>query len=66
MTVKVALTPHEASMMIDRLRNSGLHPTELALVAPLAAPDAKAEFPVEVPVEEAQLAKELLESDSVR
>jgi hypothetical protein len=61
MTVKIATTSHEANRMMDRLRHHGLHPADLALTAPLSTPDAEPEFPVEVPVEEAGLARELLE-----
>jgi hypothetical protein len=60
-TIKVARTSGEADVMIGRLRNGGLHPTDLALAAPLTIAGTEPEFPVEVPIEEAELAKKLLE-----
>jgi hypothetical protein len=59
-TVKVAQTSGEAVQLIGRLRNGGLHPVDLALTTPLALPGAEPTFPVEVPTEEAALARELL------
>jgi hypothetical protein len=61
-TVKVAKTSDEAALVIGRLRNGGLHPADLALTTPLAAPGSKPGIPVEVPAEEAHLALELLEA----
>ena len=61
-TVKIMPTSHEAGVIIDRLRNCGLHPTDLALAAPLTPPGAEPEFPVEVPAEEAEVAKRVLKT----
>jgi hypothetical protein len=60
MTVKVAQSSDEAVQLISRLRNGGLHPVDLALAAPLVSPGARPMFPVEVPSEEAELARALL------
>ena len=62
MTVKVAQTSDEAVQIIGRLRNGGLHPVDLALAAPLVTPGMRPLFPVEVPSEEAEMARALLPS----
>jgi hypothetical protein len=51
-----------AEEMVGRLRQAGLHPAELSLTTPLAPLDANPAYPIEVPVEEADLARELLKS----
>jgi hypothetical protein len=61
MTLTVVHSSHEADVVIGRLRHNGLHPTDLALTAPLAMPGTEAEYPIEVPIEEADLAKEVLD-----
>lgn len=47
---------------IGRLRNAGFHPINLSLSAPLMASGNRGEIPIEVPAEEAELAKGWLES----
>ena len=60
-TVKVAPTSREAYALVDQLRKSGLHPTDVALAAPLVELGAEPEFPIEVPLEEADSAKRCLQ-----
>jgi hypothetical protein len=60
-TIFTAGNSTQAEEIIQRLRQSGLHPTELALTATLPfLPAVKKEFPVEVPFDEAKKATELL------
>ena len=47
---------------MGRLRQAGLHPADLSLTTPLTPPGATPAFPIEVPVEEQDLARELFES----
>lgn len=49
-----------AENTIARLRNAGLHPLDLSLSTPLAPPDRKTRFLIEVPAEEADVARELV------
>jgi hypothetical protein len=62
MTLTVAHTSHEADLVIDRLRHNGLHPTDLALTAPLTMPGREPDYPIEVPIEEAKLARKALDT----
>lgn len=49
-----------AKETIARLRHAGLHPLDLALSTPLAPLGKKIKFAIEVPAEEAGLARELV------
>lgn len=52
-----------AEETIARLRQAGLHPLDLSISTPLAKPDTKTRFPIEVPAEEAEMARGLVGSD---
>jgi hypothetical protein len=55
----------QAEEVIDRLRQSGLHPADLALTATLPfRPASKKEFPIEVPFHEAEKAAEVLRASA--
>lgn len=53
---------NEADELMGRLRHAGLHPAELSLTTPLAPPGANTTYPIEVPVEEADEAREVVKS----
>lgn len=59
-TVFTAQTSGEAEKIIDRLRTKGLHPAELGVTQPIAILNETPKFPVEVPVDEVQRAREAL------
>ena len=60
-TVFNATSSTQAEQIIDRLRQSGLHPTDLALTTPLPTPAAPIpRFPIEVPSDEIDKANEVL------
>jgi len=61
-TVFTARTSSEAEALIHRLRILGLHPAALGLTAPLAFSGTEARFPVEIPSDELDEAKRILDS----
>jgi hypothetical protein len=60
-TVCSTRTSVEAERLIGLLRQAGLHPVDLPLTAPLALKDAHPTFPVQVPSEEAEAARQVLQ-----
>ncbi len=60
--VFVAETWAAAEETVARLRQAGLHPLDLSVSTPLSTPGKNSEFPVEVPSEERELARALVES----
>lgn len=48
--------------MISNLRGAGLHPVDLSMSADCSLLGAAVSFPIQVPIEEAVAAKELLDS----
>jgi hypothetical protein len=52
----------EADEIMGRLRKAGLHPADLSLTTPLTPPGANPTYPIEVPVEEVDLAREVMKS----
>jgi hypothetical protein len=61
-TIFTADTSREAEAIIQRLRTSGLHPAELGLTVPISFAHTERKFPIEVPVEEAETARTVLEN----
>jgi hypothetical protein len=59
-TIFTAQTSREAESMIQWLRTKGLHPAELGVTKPIPFFNETVKFPVEVPVEEAQKARDAL------
>jgi hypothetical protein len=58
-TVDTARTAIDAEKMIAILRNAGLHPADLAVVAPFPLPGTSPSFPIQVPDVEAKTAREV-------
>jgi len=58
--ISVRQTCRAAEAAIARLRQAGLHPVDLSLSMPLTAPGAEPTYPIEVPVEEADLARQII------
>jgi hypothetical protein len=58
-TIDAPWTSSEAERMIDLLRNAGLHPVDLGLATPLVPPGTEPIFPIQVPSEEADAAREV-------
>jgi hypothetical protein len=56
----MAQTSAEAERMIGLLRNAGLHPADLSLSAPLPLGNNHPMFPVQVPSEEEEAARQTL------
>jgi hypothetical protein len=59
-TVFTSHDPHEADEAVNVLRKAGLHPADLRLTAPVAARGCATMFPIEVPSEELDRAKQML------
>ena len=59
-TIRKPRTPEEARKLIGILRDAGLHPMDLGLSTPLAPPGKTPPYPVQVPSEETEAAKEAL------
>ena len=51
-----------AEQTVGQLRKAGLHPVDLSLSTPLFQPGTKPAFPIEVPVDEARAALEIVAS----
>ncbi len=47
--------------MVGLLRRAGLHPADLTLSSPLPVEGAERSFPIQVPAEEAEAARKVLE-----
>jgi len=60
--VRTARTSVEAGRVISRLREAGLHPVDLSMSAELSLLGAAVAFPIQVPIEEAEAAKEFLDA----
>lgn len=63
-TVCRTRTSVEAERLIGLLRNAALHPVDLPLTAPLALADSHPTFPVQVPSEEEEAARQVLQLTS--
>jgi hypothetical protein len=61
-----AKTSNEADAAMQRLQAAGLHPADLGLTTPLALRPTETKFPIEVPVEETEKARKVLEFQSRR
>jgi hypothetical protein len=59
-TVDTVCSSGEAEQLMGLLRSAGLHPADLAVTTPLAPPGAATHFPIQVPTEETELAKDVL------
>ena len=60
-TIFTADSSAEAESVIRRLRTAGFHPAELALTTPIPFERMDSKFLVEVPLEEAEKARNALE-----
>jgi hypothetical protein len=60
-TVFTAQTSREAESIIGWLRTEGLHPAVLGVTQPMRIEHEAQDFPVEVPVEEVEKAKNALQ-----
>jgi hypothetical protein len=58
--VHTTSTAMEAEMLMTVLRGGGLHPLDLNMSAHFSLAGAEISFPIQVPTEEADAAKELL------
>ena len=61
-TVDTAQTAIDAEKIISLLRNAGLHPADLAQVAPFPLPGTTPSFPIQVPYDEVQTAREVFKA----
>ena len=59
-TVFTSHNAHDAEVVLKFLKQHGLHPADLRLTAPVAAPGTESTFPVEVPSVEADHARSVL------
>ncbi|HWD92995.1 MAG TPA: hypothetical protein VG938_11690 [Verrucomicrobiae bacterium] len=64
-TVDTVRNSNEAEHLIVLLRSAGLHPADLAMTTPLAMPGTVTRFPIQVPGEETELAKNVLRRATV-
>ncbi len=60
--VRTVTSSTEADRIINNLRGAGLHPLELSMSADCSLLGREVCFPIQVPIEEAVAAKELLDS----
>jgi len=60
--VRTATSSIEADRLISNLRGAGLHPVELSMSADCSLLGREVGFPIQVPIEEAVAARELLDS----
>jgi hypothetical protein len=60
-TVTTARSTSDAETLLALLRRGGLHPVDLSLSAPLPLAGVERSFPIDVPGEEADAARNLLE-----
>jgi hypothetical protein len=61
-TIRTVQSLTEAETLLGLLRRACLHPVDLSLSSPLPLTGAEESFPIEVPAEEADLARGLLEA----
>jgi hypothetical protein len=61
-TIRTARTLAEADLLIASLRAAGLHPVELSTYSHFSLAGVEIEYPIRVQTDEAQAAKELLNS----
>jgi hypothetical protein len=59
-TIRTARTAVEADMMLAALRAAGMHPLELSTSSHFSVAGADVSFPIDVPVSEAEAAREIL------
>jgi hypothetical protein len=59
-TVCTTQNGNEAERLLGMLRNAGLHPVDLPASAPLAGPNVRQTFPIQVPPEEEDAARQVL------
>ena len=59
-TVFTSRNCRDAEAVLKFLKKGGLHPADLGLTAPIADKSTTPTFPIEVPAEEAQRAREML------
>jgi hypothetical protein len=60
--VRTVRTAAEADMLIAFLRSEGLHPLDINTSAHFSLAGAEIDFPIEVPTEELEAARELLKA----
>ena len=60
--VRTATSSIEADRMISSLRGAGLHPVDLSMSADCSLLGKAVDFHIQVPIEEAVAARELLEA----
>jgi hypothetical protein len=60
--VRTATSSVEADRMISSLRGAGLHPVDLSMSADCSLQGNAVGFPIQVPIEEAVAARELLDA----
>ena len=67
MSVKVTATQKwsVAEKILARLRKAGLHPLDLSLSTPLVPLGKKATYPIEVPADEANVARQVVNSSDL-
>ena len=58
--VQTVRTAEQADMLITFLRNEGLHPVDINTSAHFSLAGAEIDFPIKVPTEELESARELL------
>ncbi len=58
--VRTVRTAFEADMLVAFLRTEGLHPIDINTSAHFSLAGAEIDFPIEVPTEELEAARELL------
>jgi hypothetical protein len=65
-TIDTMQSSADAEKLIATLKNAGLHPADLAVVAPFPLPGTKPAFPIQVPIDETNTARAVCEASHKR